>query len=452
MTPVASATAPAEGQPATTTRRRPQLGITRRSGLYLLGGLLLLAAIPIIATVRILDQNALRNARARADAALRLELEGGVNRIGQLSDQTLAQADDLVRSPAVQHAYINGDTAAIKRVARRYPGVVFNFAGRRIAGRRAPLGVTRTVWLTVNGERIGSLLPTVPLDQKLAARLLGTTPHGHSDRLFVVRGAQIVGTAQPLTLKGETVHLGKKRYRALFAAIPNGHKARLLAARQESAIAATVRPYQRRVLYAALGSFAMLLLVSLLFGRPILHALGDFRRLASQATTDSLTGLPNRRSFDEELALEWRRADRVGESLALILADIDNFKQINDSFGHQAGDQVLAKIGEVLRGRVRQVDFAARYGGEEFAILVPETDVAGARALAQRLRRDLAKANVHLPGGEVLSVTASFGVSAKGELRRAEDLIASADHALYTAKRRGKNRVSTRRPSASQAA
>jgi diguanylate cyclase (GGDEF)-like protein len=451
MTPAASATAPAEGQTATAPRRRPHLGLTRRSGLYLLGGLLLLAAIPIIATVRILDQNALRNARARADAALRLELEGGVNRIGQLSDQALARADDLVRSPDVQHAYINADTEAIKRLARRYPGVVFNFAGRRIAGPQAPLSVTRTVWLTVNGERIGSLLPTVPLDQKLAARLLGTTPHGHSDRLLVVRDGRIVGTSQRFAFSGETIRLGEKRYRALLAAIPNGRGARLLAARPEAAIATTVRPYQRRVLYAALGSFAMLLLVSLLFARPILHALGDFRRLASQATTDSLTGLPNRRSFDEELALEWRRADRVGESLAVILADIDNFKQINDSFGHQAGDQVLAKIGEVLRGRVRQVDLAARYGGEEFAVLVPETDLAGARSLAQRLRRDLAKTKVTLPGGEELSVTASFGVSAKGELRRAEDLIASADHALYDAKRRGKNRVSSRRPAASPA-
>jgi diguanylate cyclase (GGDEF)-like protein len=187
-------------------------------------------------------------------------------------------------------------------------------------------------------------------------------------------------------------------------------------------------------------------LLSLVFARPILRTLGDFRRLASQATTDPVTGVANRRSFDEELALEWRRAERVGESLALILVDVDNFKQINDSYGHQSGDLMLAKIGRLLSSRVRQIDFAARYGGEEFAILVPESDLAGARTLAQRLRREIARARVELPGVGELHVTASFGVAEKSDLRRAEELIAAADDALYDAKKRGKNRVSMRRP------
>jgi diguanylate cyclase (GGDEF)-like protein len=196
----------------------------------------------------------------------------------------------------------------------------------------------------------------------------------------------------------------------------------------------------------------MLLLLSLMFARPILRTLSDFRRVASQAVTDELTGLANRRSFDQELALEWRRTDRVGGSLALILADIDNFKHINDSYGHQIGDLVLAEVGKIIAAHVRQVDFAARYGGEEFAILVPETELEGARILAQRLRKDLAKAQILIPGGRELQVTASFGVAAKNDLERAEDLIAGADHALYEAKRRGKNRVSSRNALGSAAA
>ena len=90
--------------------------------------------------------------------------------------------------------------------------------------------------------------------------------------------------------------------------------------------------------------------------------------------------------FDEELALEWRRAHRVGDSLAFILLDLDDFKQVNDTHGHQAGDAVLRAVGEVLLGGVRQVDLAGRYGGEEFALILPETDLKGALRLAERLR------------------------------------------------------------------
>ncbi len=185
----------------------------------------------------------------------------------------------------------------------------------------------------------------------------------------------------------------------------------------------------------------MLLLVGLLFGGPILRTLGDFRRVASQATTDSLTGLANRWTFDEELALEWRRAERVGDPLALILLDVDNFKSINDGHGHQAGDEVLRKVGEVLAASVRQIDLAARYGGEEFAVIVPETDLDGAIDLAERLRSALETEEIELENGGRLSVTASFGAAVKGDLPGGEKLIAAADKALYEAKRAGKNRV-----------
>jgi diguanylate cyclase (GGDEF)-like protein len=418
----------------------------------LLGGLLLLAAIPIVATVRILDQSALRNARARADASLRLELEAGTRRLSQLGDDASIEADDLVRSPEVAHSFIVADRPAIRQLARQHPALVFTLGGRTLAGKRPALAVTRTVWLTVNGTRIGSLVGTVALNQALGTRLLRAAPHGQEDRLLIVRGRTVVGTRNRLSFGKDTVQMAGQSYRALFTPIPNGQGTRLLALRPIRTVDGSVGPYQQRILYAALGSFAMLVLLSLMFARPILRTLNDFRRVASQAATDALTGLANRRSFDEELALEWRRTDRVGGSLALILADIDNFKQINDTYGHQAGDLVLAEVGKVVAAQVRQVDFAARYGGEEFAVLVPETELEGARALAQRLRRDLAKASIPAPDGSELRVTASFGVAAKQDLARPEDLIASADNALYEAKRRGKNRVSSRGAKTSAAA
>jgi diguanylate cyclase (GGDEF)-like protein len=223
--------------------------------------------------------------------------------------------------------------------------------------------------------------------------------------------------------------------------VPNAVGISLVALRPEKTIEANVRPYQQRILFAALGSFALLVLVALGFARPIINTLGDFRRVASQATTDSLTGLANRRSFDDELALEWRRAERIGDPLALVLVDLDNFKSINDGRGHQAGDAVLRRVGAILDSGARSADLAARYGGEEFALLAPETDLLGATKLADRLRADLEAATIELPGGEALSLTASFGVAVKGTLERPEQLIAAADEALYEAKRNGKNRV-----------
>jgi diguanylate cyclase (GGDEF)-like protein len=172
-----------------------------------------------------------------------------------------------------------------------------------------------------------------------------------------------------------------------------------------------------------------------------MRLLGDFRRVASQATTDGLTGLGNRRTLDEELVLEWRRADRVGDSLAFVLLDLDNFKQVNDTHGHQAGDAVLRAVGQILRDGVRQVDLAGRYGGEEFALILPETDIFGAVKLAERLRVELEATPIVVSEGKMLEITASFGVALKDGLASPEELVGAADEALYTAKRAGKNRV-----------
>jgi diguanylate cyclase (GGDEF)-like protein len=164
-----------------------------------------------------------------------------------------------------------------------------------------------------------------------------------------------------------------------------------------------------------------------------------------QAVTDELTGLANRRSFRESLDTELQRAERFGSGLALIVADLDDFKEVNDRFGHQAGDEVLSSFAEVLQGRIRGIDLAARLGGEEFAILLPETDAAGAEALAENLR--LAVANLVVPiGAEHVQVTASFGVAAFPESNSADELMTAADLALYSAKRHGKDRVVTVNP------
>jgi diguanylate cyclase (GGDEF)-like protein len=143
----------------------------------------------------------------------------------------------------------------------------------------------------------------------------------------------------------------------------------------------------------------------------------------------------------EVLELELRRADRFESPLALVLADLDDFKLVNDRFGHQTGDDVLRALSRVFRASLRDVDLPARLGGEEFAVLLPETDAVGAEGLAERLRTELVALRLHGPGAEPLHVTASFGVAVYPQAASGDDLLSFADTALYAAKAAGKNRV-----------
>ncbi|HET7434548.1 MAG TPA: diguanylate cyclase [Thermoanaerobaculia bacterium] len=152
------------------------------------------------------------------------------------------------------------------------------------------------------------------------------------------------------------------------------------------------------------------------------------------STHDGLTGVANRRHFDETLQLEWRRAARTQRPLSLFIADIDHFKALNDEIGHQAGDDCLRRVATTLRDHLhRAADLVARYGGEEFAILLPDTDAASSAALAERMRVAVAATDVTVSIGCATVVPTKEG--------DAGDLIKRADDALYEAKRAGRNRV-----------
>jgi diguanylate cyclase (GGDEF)-like protein len=167
-----------------------------------------------------------------------------------------------------------------------------------------------------------------------------------------------------------------------------------------------------------------------------------------QAVTDELTGLFNVRHFQESLNNEIERSRRFQSSVGLAMLDIDNFKRVNDTYGHQQGDLVLLEVARCLRALSRDIDEPARYGGEELAVILPQTDLGGAELLAERMRSAIEALNVkRLDGHGTLSVTASFGVASLPQSAGdKESLIAAADAALYRAKGAGKNRVERAEP------
>lgn len=164
--------------------------------------------------------------------------------------------------------------------------------------------------------------------------------------------------------------------------------------------------------------------------------------LEKLSLTDGLTGIANRRCFDQTLQLEWQRAARNHQPLALLIIDIDFFKSLNDTFGHPYGDACLVRIAAALHSALpRASDLAARFGGEEFAAILPATDGAGALAVAHKMQEAIAAAAiVHAPSRGGL-VTASIGLAMGGEGQTPEQLLAAADQALYRAKQNGRNRV-----------
>jgi len=165
------------------------------------------------------------------------------------------------------------------------------------------------------------------------------------------------------------------------------------------------------------------------------------------AFTDFLTGLKTRGYFEQQLDLELARAERRGTPVAVLMIDIDHFKRLNDTHGHPAGDVVLRDVAAILTRDLREIDTAARYGGEEFILLLPETNLQGAKLVAQRLRYSVEQAKFFIgartaDGEQTEHITISIGVAMfPEEARFKRDLLEASDAALYQAKAQGRNRV-----------
>ena len=174
--------------------------------------------------------------------------------------------------------------------------------------------------------------------------------------------------------------------------------------------------------------------------------------LRKQVVTDPLTGLFNVRHFRKSLEHELERTRRTGMTTALIMVDLDHFKNINDTWGHESGNQVLQTVAQLLQDQTRKLDICCRYGGEEFAVILPSTELMLARQVAERCLNALRETVI--PRDETdLQVTASIGVAvADNSAQTTESLIENADECMYEAKRGGRNQVVSKRPQPSESA
>ncbi len=183
--------------------------------------------------------------------------------------------------------------------------------------------------------------------------------------------------------------------------------------------------------------------VERLLTNPTVIEMSQFEETERSAVTDVLTGLYNRRFFHMAIRRELRRSRRYRPAFSLVMLDLDEFKRVNDEFGHTVGDQVLHRVGRLIRRAVREADIACRYGGEEFAVITPETDRLGAWAVAERIRRAVRDGFESRPtGGQRVRMTISGGIASfPDDGDDAATLVTRADETLYRAKREGRNRI-----------
>jgi len=369
------------------------------------------AIFPIAFVSYVVVRDEIGNVNRSIDFEVRNAAVTGKAGFDRLLNRRQLHAVAVASSPALQTALGRHDKKSIERFARDND-VLLEVNGH-FYGRRLGNAVRSRLQLISQGRAVGSIITQLPLDTATLNQL--TLPDARGVRLAF---APLPAGAMPGVILPLAPHVGLQAY------LPG----QLASDRRNAAY--------KRVAEAGLLALLALMALTFVLARPLLRAFRWTEQQASEARIDSLTGLANRRAAEEILAAEISRAHRFEHELAVVLLDLDRFKEINDSFGHAAGDMMLRAVSRLLTSLARQGDTVARWGGEEFVVVLPETDLPGARRFAERLRRTI---EAH-PVGE-MRTTASCGVATMLPEDDVDALLRAADQGLYRAKSNGRNRT-----------
>ncbi len=370
------------------------------------------AIFPIVFVSYVIVRDEVRNVTRTVDFDVHDAAQSAQARFLRLLDRRQLRAVTAASSPRLQTAIRRHDAASLERFARRNDLLLV--VDGHTYGQRVENAATARVRLVRHDAGIGAVVAQLPAGAAALQRVSAGAADGV--RVAFVRP----GGARPA--RGVTLPVGRNL--GIQAYVPG----RIEQQRKDAAYL--------RVAEAGLLALAALMLLTLVLARPLLRAFRWTEEQASEARIDSLTGLANRRAVEEILAAEISRAQRFAHQLAVVLLDLDRFKEINDSFGHAAGDVMLRAVSRLLTSLARQGDTVARWGGEEFVVVLPETDLAGARRFAERLRRTI---EAHAVGE--MRTSASCGVATMLPEDDVEELLSAADQALYQAKSSGRNRT-----------
>jgi diguanylate cyclase (GGDEF)-like protein len=393
-------------------------------------------AAVIVAVAVTLERNASRSNWQQSRTALVGGAHVGASAFGTLRSDLRVQVSQLATSLSLQRAIVTQDSVLLHSIARAKHARI-TLHGHAIGTLAPGPRIASTATITDGIHVLARITVALPLDQDVLTVLQQATPLPKHAALLLVRNGRVIAGGPHgarSRIVGGRVTFGDSEFAAAGAKLGVGH-ASILAVEPVAAIDAISQRYRRLVFLAAAFTLALAAALAARLARPLAQAVGDVARLTRQVQTDSLTNLANRRGLTERLDAELARAHENGTSVSFVIADIDNFKAVNDGYGHQTGDQIIRAVA--------QLDLAARYGGEEFAVVLPGARLADARRSAERMRRAVSQIEVPGPNGESARVTMSFGVAEFPTYAGAEALVAAADAALYQAKRGGKDQVAT---------
>jgi diguanylate cyclase (GGDEF)-like protein len=408
----------------------------------------LIAIVPTAALLAILLFVSQDSQRGKADARIAAGLQTALAVYGGRVNDARTEASRLAHSPDLTAA-LNGGGAQLDAWARQAaaaPGVVrvevLDGAGSETVGAGSPASVAfGRVGLTQNGQPVGELAVSKTTGQQFVQEVSRLT-----QRQLVLRrnGSVIAATLPPpsKTLQNDQtadVSVAGTDYRGHQVSLSDsdGESLLILGPKDGGGLFGLGRP--------ALGIMIWFLVTAIALAWALATTLTRLhQRVETQAVTDPLTGLWNRRYMAEALEREVARALRFGHEVSLIITDIDDFKKINDRQGHLQGDIVLERVADVVREATRSIDVAARYGGDELAVILMETNRDGATILGERIAERMRETDVPLREGGSMGVTISVGVATVPDSADdLESLVDAADRALLRAKRAGKNQLRT---------